>query len=205
LKPNPKNWDADNFPNHPIPVFDEESPPVPTYEPSQGESLRDKFHDAGIQVFVKMVSINLTPETPETQNPRWTVEGLMNEHIVATAVYVLDSDNIAEDSATDIKFRALTDPNHPALRLLQYHDLGWTQSLYGSQLRRDDPLLQSYGAVMVRQGRLIAWPNTLQTLTAPTRLADRTRKGHRRLLVVSLVDPTTRIISTANVPPQQAD
>ena len=36
-------------------------------------------------------------------------------------------------------------------------------------------------------------------------LADRTRPGHRRFIALWLVDPEQRIISTANVPPQQQD
>lgn len=36
-------------------------------------------------------------------------------------------------------------------------------------------------------------------------LQDRTRPGHRRFIALWLVDPHQRIISTANVPPQQLD
>jgi hypothetical protein len=36
-------------------------------------------------------------------------------------------------------------------------------------------------------------------------LQDRTKPGHRRFIALWLVDPLTRIISTANVPPQQFD
>lgn len=35
------------------------------------------------------------------------------------------------------------------------------------------------------------------------KLQDPTRPGHRRFLALWLVDPHTRIVSTANVPPQQ--
>ena len=36
-------------------------------------------------------------------------------------------------------------------------------------------------------------------------LVDRTRPGHRRFIALWLVNPNQRVISTANVPPQQAD
>jgi len=36
-------------------------------------------------------------------------------------------------------------------------------------------------------------------------LADRSKPGHRKILALFLVDPNIRIISTANVPPQQRD
>lgn len=36
-------------------------------------------------------------------------------------------------------------------------------------------------------------------------LKDRTKPGHRRFIALWLVDPTLRILSTANVPPQRLD
>lgn len=53
------------------------------------------------------------------------------------------------------------------------------------------------------QGRLLAFPNTLQHKVEPFELVDKTRPGHRRFLVLWLVDPHYRICSTRNVPPQQ--
>ena len=38
---------------------------------------------------------------------------------------------------------------------------------------------------------------------SPFRLTDPTKPGHRRFIALWLVDPNVRIISTANVPPQQ--
>jgi hypothetical protein len=40
---------------------------------------------------------------------------------------------------------------------------------------------------------------------APFSLVDRTKPGHRRFLLLWLVDPHYRILSTANVPPQQRE
>jgi hypothetical protein len=39
----------------------------------------------------------------------------------------------------------------------------------------------------------------------PLELQDKTEPGHCRFLTLSLVDPTYRICSTRNVPPQQTD
>ena len=44
---------------------------------------------------------------------------------------------------------------------------------------------------------------TSQHRVSPFRLNDPTKPGHRRFIVLWLVDPHARIISTANVPPQQ--
>jgi septum formation topological specificity factor MinE len=42
-----------------------------------------------------------------------------------------------------------------------------------------------------------------QHRVSPFRLVDPTKPGHRRFIALWLVDPNFRIISTANVPPQQ--
>lgn len=44
-----------------------------------------------------------------------------------------------------------------------------------------------------------------QHRVSPFELKDPTKPGHRRFIALWLVDPATRIISTANVPPQQGD
>lgn len=68
---------------------------------------------------------------------------------------------------------------------------------------RDEPPFQNLGSVTTPQGRLLAFPNTLQHKVEPFELVDKTKPGHRRFLVLWLVDPHYRICSTRNVPPQQ--
>lgn len=50
---------------------------------------------------------------------------------------------------------------------------------------------------------LITNPQDRQHRVSSFRLADPTKPGHRRFIALWLVDPHMRIISTANVPPQQ--
>lgn len=52
---------------------------------------------------------------------------------------------------------------------------------------------------------MIAFPNVLQHCVQPFKLKDETKPGHRKILAMFLVDPHIRVISTANVPPQQRD
>ena len=40
---------------------------------------------------------------------------------------------------------------------------------------------------------------------SPFKLEDPSKPGHRKILALFLIDPHCRIISTANVPPQQRD
>jgi hypothetical protein len=82
-----------------------------------------------------------------------------------------------------------------------YH---WLEAIYGTSLDSgNSPCLQNYGNVQTRQGRLLAFPNIFQHRVSPFELVDPTKPGHRRFITLWLVDPTKRIISTANIPPQQ--
>ena len=56
---------------------------------------------------------------------------------------------------------------------------------------------------MTSEGRLLAFPNVVQHRLSPFQLVDPAKPGHRKILALFLVDPYVRILSTANVPPQQ--
>ncbi|KAK0624136.1 hypothetical protein B0T14DRAFT_517572 [Immersiella caudata] len=172
-----------------------------TYDPNPSKSLRSQFKSSGLQVIVKMASIELTPEKPEFSPGQWHVEGQMNEHIVATALYYLDSENITE---SHLEFRTLTDQDNCPVGQDAYH---WMESIYGAKLGGGDgsSCVQNYGSVVTREGRLLAFPNVFQHRVSGFKLADASKPGHRRFIALWLVDPLTRIISTANVPPQQAE
>jgi hypothetical protein len=62
--------------------------------PEAGTRIFDKFRKSGSQIIVKMASVELTPQKPYFLVGSWHVEGQMNEHICATALYYRDSDNI---------------------------------------------------------------------------------------------------------------
>ncbi len=69
----------------------------------------------------------------------------------------------------------------------------------------EDHFTQDLGGITCREGRLLTFPNTLQHCVSPFSLADPSKPGHRKILAFFLIDPTRRIISTANVPPQRED
>jgi len=58
--------------------------------------LRKDFGHRGLQIIVKLANIELTPEKPSYEGGTWHVEGQMNEHICATALYYYDNVNITE-------------------------------------------------------------------------------------------------------------
>lgn len=66
-------------------------------------------------------------------------------------------------------------------------------------------MTQDLGGVVCREDRLLTFPNVLQHRVSPFSLADPSKPGHRKILALFLIDPKMRIISSANVPPQQEE
>ncbi|RYP69563.1 hypothetical protein DL771_006078 [Monosporascus sp. 5C6A] len=166
--------------------------------------LAEKFKESGLQIIVKIVSIELTPEKPEVPAGGWHVEGQMNESICATALYYLDSENITPSS---LSFRMQTSSYYDQDVKVGQDSFHWLERVLGVELgcSMGSSCLQNYGTVETRQGRVLAFPNVFQHKVSSFRLQDHTKPGHRRFIALWLVDPHTRIISTANVPPQQQD
>ena len=159
-------------------------------------SLRRDF-GGKIQVIVKLASIYLTPESPNYDGGSWHVEGQANENICASAIYYYESENISESL---LSFRhQVEDGIH-----LNYEqdDHRAMETIYGFE--NQTAQIQDLGSVVTRQGRLLTFPNVMQHRVNPFNLDDPSKPGHRKILALFLVDPNQRIISTANVPPQQA-
>jgi hypothetical protein len=66
-------------------------------------------------------------------------------------------------------------------------------------------LVQDIGDVVTKAHRCVAFPNLYQHQVQPFDLEDRTRPGHRKILVFFLVDPTQRVPSATEVAPQQRE
>ncbi|KAM0428277.1 hypothetical protein ACHAPT_007178 [Fusarium lateritium] len=151
------------------------------------------------QVIVKLANIHLTPEKPKYDGGSWHIEGQLNEHICATALYYYDCENITD---CHLDFRTLA--NEEDLMM----GLGYEQDDHDSIMRTFDidsrgDTVQNIGSVLTRQDRMLFFPNLYQHHVSPFELADKTRPGHRKILALFLIDPVMPIISTANVPPQQ--
>ncbi|EED16740.1 conserved hypothetical protein [Talaromyces stipitatus ATCC 10500] len=177
----------------------------PPKAPWRGEvRLRDKFREKGLQVIVKLANIELTPEKPEYDGGSWHIEGQLNERICATAIYYYDSMNITESRlAFRQRASSIDDVHYPQGQ----HE--FLQAVYGFGPEVDGynnaQITQDLGSVVCREGRLVTFPNILQHQVAPFALADRSKPGHRKILALFLIDPHLRIISSANVPPQQEE
>ncbi|QGV81871.1 DUF4246 domain-containing protein [Streptomyces ficellus] len=170
-------------------------PDAPAFAPPEppGEGARVDLRGRALQVIVKLATIHLTPDKPEYAGGSWHVEGMLNERIVSTALYYWDSENITESR---LGFRAaLDDPDY------EQNDDNGLREVYG--LEDEDALNQPLGSASTPAGRCLAFPNVLQHRVDSFRLADPSRPGHRKILAFFLVDPSERIVSTSDVPPQQ--
>ncbi|KAL1605298.1 hypothetical protein SLS60_004846 [Paraconiothyrium brasiliense] len=163
------------------------------------QCIENEFRQRGLQVIVKLSSIELTPKKPAYPEGSWHLEGMLNENIVATSIYYYDVDNVTE-SRIRFSQEAYLDE-----RSLQYEqsDHDPLAITFGTESMTGEPAVQEIGSIATRHGRIIAFPNTLRHKVEPFSLTDRTKPGHRRFLVLWLVDPYHRIVSTADVPPQQ--
>jgi Protein of unknown function (DUF4246) len=156
----------------------------------------DRFATTGLQVIVKLATIELTPDKSSYAGGVWHVEGQLNEHICATALYYYSSDNITESR---LAFRQMS---HEDVEYEQ-HDSTFLEPVFGC--RNEEPAVQDVGSVFCKEGRLLTFPNTLQHRVLPFELLDKSKPGHRKILALFLVDPNLHIISTSSVPPQSQD
>jgi len=127
-----------------------------------------------LQIIVGMKSYYLTPkEKSKYEGGSWHIEGLKNERIVASAIYYYDVENI---TVSQLAFRVQVNDRK------QYTELGYSTA---------------------DSNRLVVFPNIYEHMVRPFELADKSKPGHRKFLTLFLVDPSTKILSTAEVAPQQ--
>ncbi|KAL2106339.1 hypothetical protein VUR80DRAFT_6868 [Thermomyces stellatus] len=114
-------------------------------------------------MFVRMRTVQLTPENPTLSEVPWHVEGNVNEHIAGTAIYCLESENVSTPS---LSFRIETAGDQEELsgRITQGGS-GWAEQAYGVSLDEScGPMrVQNYGSVEIKEGRLLAFPNVFHT------------------------------------------
>ncbi|KAJ5699546.1 hypothetical protein N7536_002559 [Penicillium majusculum] len=185
-------------------------PPEPaSFEPRKemySADLREQFPDKKLQIIVKLANIELSPDNPEYEGGSWHIEGQLNERICATAIYYYDSENIT-DNTLAFRQRGMMDMLeilYPQGQFKFLQDVfGFGDDIDGNGTNRD--ITQDLGAVACKEGRLLTFPNTVQHCVSPFSLVDPSKPGHRKILALFLVDPHRRIISSANVPPQQED
>ncbi|KAJ2513944.1 hypothetical protein GGI11_004253 [Coemansia sp. RSA 2049] len=170
-------------PDRPLPL-------PPTYS-LRGEEL---------QVVVEMDTTYLTPESPKKGPKRirtaWQSSGVLNDKIVATAIWYYDVEN-AEIS--DIQFR---DPvgtygEHDIINDILEKTV--FEYAYGvdNDIGKGYGYSQPVGTTGIKSGRIVCFPNSYQHLELAVELADPSRCGHVRKLYFHFVHPGVRIPSTS--------
>ncbi|PWY95980.1 hypothetical protein BO94DRAFT_600988 [Aspergillus sclerotioniger CBS 115572] len=177
----------------------------------QSYSVQDKFREKGLQVIVRISSVELTPENPHhCGEDDFSLSRLMNEHIVCMSRYYYDVENltpawISFQQQDTIESTPAFDPESHANR--QIFGFSPIKKQSADQVTPEEKgiprKLQILGSVSAHKGRLLVWPNTLRSRTHPFSLKDKTCPGHQRYITIWLVDSVYRICSTRNVPAQQ--
>lgn len=190
--------------------------------------LEQQFCQQGLQVIVKIGGIELNSSQTACKSEKWQMPGMLNEHIVATAIYVYDVSNVTEcrmefRQPNSMKRRcyrygrnAGQNANNPGPRIPGFEPVHYPfasiagvfgydtdELLEQTNPSRDEFPMQDLGSVSLPNGRLITFPNVMEYRYQPFQLVDPTEPGHHRYIAIYLVDPHYRICSTRNVPPQQ--
>lgn len=168
-------------------------PEISKFEPPNLVDISDfDFNGQKFQVIVKLANIELTPEKPKYKGGVWHTEATESEAIVATGIYYYSMENITESL---LRFRVATDdPPY------EQDDKEGVYQVFG--MENEGHLNQKLGSLIAREGRCVVFPNVFQHKVAPFELVDKTKPGHRKILVFFLIDPMKRVISTRNVAPQ---
>ncbi len=130
---------------------------IPEFQTPPADKQIVNLNGRNLQVIVKLANIHLTPDKPKYPGGSWHIEGMANERIVASGIYYYSSSNITESR---LNFRqAICEPDYE-----QYDNEG-VELIY--ELQNEQALNQYLGSIIAKEGRCIAFPNTLQHQVAP--------------------------------------
>ena len=162
--------------------------------------LKKEFWNIGLQMVLDVQDISLGPQKTGYEGEEWHVQGQRNERICATAIYVYGAHNT---TPAQLSFRKRVHVEEAVIAKDYIQEPPWAPEIYGA--RHGDPVIQHMGDINLREARLLTYPNTFQTRLMPFELLDKSKPGHLKLLIVHLIDPQRRMMSTSMVPPQRRD
>jgi len=155
------------------------------------------------QVIVKLANTILTPESPEFPAGTWHLEGLPHEKIIATGIYYYEMKNITSNY---LNFRStITDGSDVDY---QQNCSEYVKKHYGfddvDNTYSGHECIINLGRIKTKEDMCLVFPNFMQHRVSNFKLVDNTKIGTRKILVFFLIDPLERILSTADVKPQQS-
>ncbi|OGE54448.1 hypothetical protein PENARI_c006G09900 [Penicillium arizonense] len=167
--------------------------------------LEQKFQHNGLQVVVEINRIELTSENPVYPgDTHFHTEGLRNDHIVATSLYVVECKNVTQ---ARVAFEHEDEVHTDELECEVPDALAAILDVEKLEDFEELPprALHTFGSVGTTEGHLLSWPNTYRSKQESFRLRDASQPGNMTIVKLRLVDPHYRVCSTRNVPPQQHD
>ncbi|XWV25477.1 hypothetical protein QJ856_gp0282 [Tupanvirus deep ocean] len=157
------------------------------------------------QVIVKLADTVLTPESPASPIGSWHLEGLPNEKIIATGIYYYEMTNINQNF---LNFRTTLNDAMNVDYPQDGHE--YVRTHYGFTGEPKNNTWSDLTGSLVELGRLetvedmcLVFPNFMQHQVSEFNLKNKNMPGCRKILVFFLIDPSSRILSTADVKPQQ--
>lgn len=162
--------------------------------------LKKEFWNIGLQMVLHVQDINLTPVKTKYEGEEWHIQGQRNERICATAIYVYSALNT---TPAQISFRKRVHVEEALIAKDYIQEPPWAPEIYGA--RHGDAAIQHMADIKLREGRVVTYPNIFQTRLMPFELMDKSKSGHVKLLILHLIDPQRRMLSTSMVPPQRRD
>lgn len=168
-----------------------------TYIPSLENILNEQLSDRTLQVIVKVGSIILNADNNKYPGGSWHIEGMPQEHIIATCIHYVDADNITDSF---LEFRKPTIINQDNINYPQ-SDQGYTRHHYGLDGHFEGNMNKYLGLIKCTEGSDIIFPNSLQHRVKDFNLTK--GAGLRTILAFFVIDPNHKIISTKDIPQQQ--
>jgi hypothetical protein len=150
-------------------------------------------------VIPKIATTILTPDNPSSKGTSWHLEGIREENIICTGIYYVDINNITQSKLKfrttitqhmDVDYAQCCDAN-----VYQHYGLGENSNKNGNETETTMEL----GEINTNSGMSIVFPNCFQHKVESFELNDKTKEGHRLILVFFLIDPETQVLSTADV------
>lgn len=154
-----------------------------------------------LQIIVKLTHVHLTPENPNYKGGPWETDGLHNEHIVSTALFCYDSDNVTDS----YMYFGVSVDELDVMKVAGMHLEDPLSCWRTLGISPEFPRFQVIGRVPIHPATAVFYPNVYKHREGSFSLVDPSRPGYRKILRLFLVDPAIPIISTSNVPPQQSD
>jgi hypothetical protein len=161
------------------------------------ESLTNPFQLNDCQVIVKVQEINLDKQHPLFDEGSWHLEGTIYERIIATGIYYYQMENI-KDNQLNFRVKLPTDFEYDLNYPQNCHQ--YVEHHYG--IDEDSGSNLYIGNVQTKEDLCLVFPNNFQHKVSSIKLNDKTKIGSRKILVFFLIDPSQKILSTADVEPQ---